>query len=73
MNISSIPSDSLLGSALRYPLRWIPEGLTVVHGFKSALHAGLWKIMGGIVRAYLAVETEARGIFTQKFFAVAVA
>ena len=29
MNFSAIPSNSLLGSALRYPLRWIPDGLTV--------------------------------------------
>ena len=28
MNFSAIPSNSLLGAALRYPLRWIPEGLT---------------------------------------------
>lgn len=29
MNLSGIPTTSLLGAALRYPLRWIPEGLAL--------------------------------------------
>ena len=29
MNFSPIPADSILGAALRYPLRWIPNGFIV--------------------------------------------
>lgn len=29
MNLSGIPATSLLGAALRYPLRWIPDNLAI--------------------------------------------
>lgn len=50
------------------------EDQPVVHGVKSALRWGLWKVMRGVLRLYIAAETGDAGtghIFSQNLLAVA--
>lgn len=51
------------------------EDIPVVHGFKSALRWGLWKLFRGMLRLYIAAETGdsgKRAVFSQNLLAVAV-